>query len=118
MAAGIYNFTIDQGSDLTLPIEIKNDDDSVFDLTDYTARMQIRQYVNSTSTEDELTTANGRITISQPSTYYVISLIFPNATTEAYTFNTAVYDLEIIDSSSTVTRILQGKITLSKEVTR
>ena len=41
-------------------------------------------------------------------------------TTASMSFDSAVYDIEISDNSSPkiVTRILQGKIKLSKEVTR
>ena len=44
------------------------------------------------------------------------TLIIAASTTAAYTFNTAVYDIEI-EKDNEVTRLLQGKIKLSKEVT-
>lgn len=121
MAAGLYNFIIEQGADMDLPIVVKNDDGSPYSLSGYTARMQMRKYKNDTTTVDSLTTENSRITIASfvdTLTYWRITLNFPNATTAAYDFGTVFYDLEIIDSADLVTRIMEGKITLSTEVTR
>ena len=48
-----------------------------------------------------------------------IQLRIEASVTKNYTFDSAVYDIEIEDpASSTVTRLLQGSIKLSPEVTR
>jgi hypothetical protein len=46
-----------------------------------------------------------------------IGVYISAATSSALTFSEAVYDLEITNAT-TVTRLLQGKIKLSREVTR
>jgi hypothetical protein len=120
MPAGKYNFVIEQGTDLNIPIVVKNNDGSSFSLDGYSAAMQMRTLDLSTEI-DELTTANSRITIESftyaGSTYWRIILLFPNADTSGYTFDTCVYDLEITSPADLVTRLIEGTITLSPEVT-
>ncbi|MCC6475110.1 MAG: hypothetical protein IT514_15355, partial [Burkholderiales bacterium] len=88
------------------------------DLTGSTARMQIRPYVESPDADIllSLTTANGGISLGGANG--TISLLASAAATAALDFDTAVYDLEVIDGSGLVTRLLSGMVTLSKEVTR
>lgn len=89
------------------------------DITGYTARMQIRQTLTSTGFLVELTTENGGITLTDP-TNGVFQLLITAVATAALDFTTAVYDLELIDTGDTgeVTALLEGVMTLSKEVTR
>ena len=86
------------------------------DLTGYTGRMQIRSDIDSTTVIAELTTANGGVLIDN--TLKTITLTMPSATTTAFTFTSAVYDLELISSGNQVTQFCGGVITLFKEVTR
>lgn len=86
------------------------------DLTNFTARMQIRASVDSTDTLVSLTSGGGDIVISLPDAK--ITMTIATAVTETLDFDTAVYDLELVDSSGEATRILEGEVTLSKEVTR
>lgn len=85
------------------------------DLSGYTARMQIRQPKASSTIILELNTSNGGIVLDNVGK--TITLVMTAVQTAALTFGVADYDLEMI-SGSTVTRILQGKISLSTEVTR
>lgn len=86
------------------------------DLTGYTARMQIREKIDSTTTIDELTTENGKISID--TTNKTITLTIPAATTAGYTFSSAVYSLEMVSSGGVVVPFANGTLTLVKEVTR
>jgi hypothetical protein len=86
------------------------------DLTGYTARMDIRQTLTATTTLLSLTTGNGRIAIDTAN--YVITLDLTAAETEALTFSSAVYSLEMVGPSSDVTQLLYGSVKLDKEVTR
>ena len=92
MAAGIYNFTIEQGTTFIRTFKYKDSNGDALNLSSHSIRMQLRTSINNDFT--------------------IISL-----TEASMSFDTAVYDLEI-ESSSVVTRLLQGKIKLSKEVTR
>jgi hypothetical protein len=85
------------------------------DLSGYTARMQIRQSVASTDTLLELTTEDGGITLG--GTDGTITLAIDAADTAAVTWTSGVWDLEMVIGDS-VTRLLYGRIKVSKEVTR
>jgi hypothetical protein len=88
------------------------------DLTSYTARMQIRESRDSTVIIADLTSASGDIAID--AALGKITVTITAAATALYTFDTAVYDLEVIDDSvePVVTRIVEGEIELCKEVTK
>lgn len=122
MAAGIYNFTIEQGATFTRTFNYKDSNGNPIDLQEAQAlRMQIRETIDSPNPviggEFGL---NSGFTLSVPvgtQTTSSFTLVIPATTSSAFTFDRAVYDIEYVDSSS-VTRLLQGKIKLSKEVTR
>ena len=86
------------------------------DMTGYTARMQLRSKLDSTTVIEELTTENGKIVIDNVNK--TIKLLISATTTAAYTFPSAVYSLELISSGGQVTPFANGIITLVKEVTR
>jgi hypothetical protein len=85
-------------------------------LTGFTARMQVRSKIDSTTVIVELTTENGYIVIDN--TIKTITLNIPASITAAFTFSTAVYSLEIVSGGGKVTPFCEGTITLVKEVTR
>lgn len=85
-------------------------------LTGFTARMQIRETVESTTVLHSLTTENGGITLGGAAG--TIALTISATDTAAFTFDTAVYDLEIISGSGVVTEVMSGTVTLGDEVTR
>jgi hypothetical protein len=86
------------------------------DLTGYTARMQIREKIDSATVIHELTTENSGIVINN--TNKTITLVIPSTTTANFTFTSAVYSLEMIDSLGKVKTISTGGVSLKKEVTR
>lgn len=86
------------------------------DLESYTARMQIRLKVTDELPTDELTTENGGIILDN--TLKTITLNRSAGTTAAYTFNTAIYSLEMVSAGGQVTPLVNGTLTLIKEVTR
>jgi len=92
-------------------------DDSVISLNGYTARLQIREKTSSTTVLYEATTDTGdgiTITGDTGSVYLEI----PADTTAEWTWTKGVYDLEIISDSGKVSRIAQGSVRVSPEVTR
>ena len=112
--AGSYNFTIEQGATFNLLMTWRIDNVAV-NLTGYTARLQARIDVDETDTILSLTTgagitlggAAGTITLDQTATQ---TALLP---TGEY-----VYDLELQSSGGIVTRLLQGELNISAEVTR
>lgn len=92
-------------------------DGSIISLNGYTARLQIREKATSTTTLYEATTNEGdglTITGAQGEVYLEI----PAATTAAWIWTKAVYDLEIISGTGKVSRIAEGNVKVSPEVTR
>lgn len=86
------------------------------DLTGYTARMHIREKLDSTSIVLQLTTENSRILIDN--TLKTITLKISATDTAALGFTQAVYNLELVSSSGVVTSLITGNLQLIKEVTR
>ena len=111
-----YNFCIAQGTDSTVPFVLSDSTGTVINLTGYTAAMQLRVQLNSVEAVDTLTTDNERISIDPEAGQ--ISCTFPHTQTERYPVRTLVYDLEITSPGGEITRVVQGKITVSGEVTR
>ena len=115
MSAGTYNITLEQGATLTLTVLVE-DDSVIRNLTGYTARMKIRATKDSDTVLLDLTMGSG-LTIPTPANGEIL-ISLTAAQTAAYTTVNAVYDLELVDGSGDVERLLQGTVTLSKEVTR
>ena len=121
MIAGNYNILCEQGSTFTRVIAIEEptiedpETYTPYNLTDHTARMQVRRTIESTNLIIELTTENGRISLDELGG--VITLVITAEDTAELT-SSGVYDLEIIDNNGVVSRVIQGTFTLSKEVTR
>ena len=115
MLAGIYNFSVDQGATFSRRITLRNPDETLYDLTGYTARMHIRRELPDTETMLILTTENGRITLG--GNLGTIDLLVDDEDTATLTRD-GVYDLEIEDDEGAVYRVLKGAVRVSLEVTR
>jgi hypothetical protein len=116
-APGILNLTIHQGAswDLTMTWKV-GDPPAVVNLTGYTARMQVREKVTSPGTMTSLTTSNGKITLGGAQGTVVLALSATD--TGALRPGNYVYDLELVSSSGYVTRLVEGKVRVTPEVTR
>lgn len=84
-------------------------------LAGYTARMQIREKIDSPTVLLELTTENGGISIDQD--LFTINLVATADQTQLLNFSQAVYSLELVRGNE-VTPFSSGNILLVKEVTR
>lgn len=111
-----YDFTINQGSDVSLPILLKDCAGEAIDLTGYSIAMQIRRFRASETAIDTLESAGDRIEMD--ATAGKFTLRFPHEITETYPVAKLVYDIEITSGGGEITRVLQGAITVSGEVTR
>jgi hypothetical protein len=131
MSAGRYPIYIEQGTTIDFEVQYKDSTGAPVDLTGYGARMQIRPSVESSTIYLSLTSnrnADGTgISMSgsapyKPTTSGSLGIYIASCTSSILNFNDAVYDLEIFapinSSCPEVTRILQGPVRLSKEVTR
>lgn len=104
---------INQGADKRVPLAFLDDYCEV-DLTGCTARMEIRPSPASEKVLDLLTSENGRLTIDSRT----LTLFWPHEITEALPVGTWVYDLELVTANGEVTRVLAGRIFVSREVTK
>jgi hypothetical protein len=112
MLPGIYSFTLHQGATFHRTIQPEGPS-GPFDLSDFTARMQIRKSKSSTDTILNLTEGDG-ITTGTDS----IDIDIADEVTQDLKFSAAYYDLELVHLSGWVARLLEGRVTLSREVTR
>jgi hypothetical protein len=102
------NITIDQGTTFSSGIDLLNDNDEPVDVTNYNARGQIRKHYSSSNAVSFTTTlSNGSLVIS------LTAIQTANMVAGRY-----VYDIELVDPSNTVLRILEGIVTVTPEVTR
>lgn len=123
MPAGLFHFVIEAGATFERKITWKDENNVVVDTSAYTARMDIRSRKDADTTYLQLTNANGRITLA--ATAPNITLTVSAADTAALETiapewnegKPAVYDLELV-SGTTVFRVLEGVVRLSREVTQ
>jgi hypothetical protein len=116
MPAGKHNIYIEQGATWSLPLRWQDADENPMDLTGFTARMHIRKKVTDPAFEIELTTEDGGITLGGADGS--IGLFISATDTAAIDIKTGAYDLELISPGGVVTRLLEGAVTVSFEVTR
>ena len=122
MAAGKYSMLIEQGATLDLSLLYKDSTNTPIDLTDYSARMKIRSgYADDNPTTyfsltDNLDPDGTGITLGEADG--TIGIFISADKTAAQSFDTAYYDLELESPLGIVTRLLEGTVKLSKEVTR
>ena len=128
MAAGRYSFVIEQGTTLDFEIAYTDTNGASVDLTDYTGRMQIK---NARGGDTTYITLSSSLTLdgtglnfsgsnnTNPPASGTIGIFISANSSSALNFNEAYYDLEIVSGSvyPVVTRVLEGKVKLSREVT-
>jgi hypothetical protein len=132
MAAGKYNFTIEQGSTVNFEIQYKDSNNNPVDLTGYSGKMMIRSDYADSNPSTYLTLSSSRnadgtgLNFSgsngtTPTTSGSIGIYIAACTSSAFTFITARYDLELYSGSAAcpyTVRLLEGQVNISKEVTR
>jgi hypothetical protein len=130
MSAGRYSFVIEQGATFNLEFQYKNSDGTPINLSGYGARMHIRPAVSSSTLYIALSSSlqpdgtglnlGGSSGLKPPSSGS-IGVYISAASSSALSFDEGLYDLEIfneVNGVETVTRLLEGKVKLSKEVTK
>jgi len=112
MSAATYNFNLDQGANFVLEMIMK-EDGVVKDLSGYSARAQMRKTKDATE-------VSGTFVCTIPSpTSGTIKMEMDNATTGAIAAGAYFYDLEIFTSGDNfVLRLIQGQVTVTREITR
>lgn len=104
------NLIIDQGTTFSTSILLTDDNGDAIDLTGYTGRSQMRKHYtssNSTSFTVSLNTSEGAVSLSL--TANQTSGLIPGR---------YVYDVEVVSAANVVSRIVEGIVTVTPEVTR
>ena len=109
--AAVANLSIDQGATFTSDITVKDINGNVFDLTGYTAVAKLAKGYSSTRTRTTIST-----TFATDRTTGVLTISLTANQTTALDAERHVYDVEITSSTGTVTRVLEGIITVRPEV--
>lgn len=86
------------------------------EISTYSARMQIREDVDSSTVIHSATSTNGQIVLDDE--YKTITINIPATVTQEFTFETAVYSLELYTNGGLVIPFIAGNLTLVPEVTR
>ena len=112
--AATANLRIDQGASFSTDVTVTNTDGTAFNLTGYTASAKMALGYTSTRTRTTFTTA-----IANDATTGVITLsLTADQTNNLEAPARYVYDVEILKTSdSTITRVIEGIITVSPSVT-
>lgn len=129
MSAGRYSFTIEQGATLDFELAYKDSNNDPIDLTGYRGKMQIRPSIGSDTIYATLSSSldpdgtglnfSGSDGLNPPASGTIGIFISANSSSQ-FDFGEAVYDLELASGSDDypiVTRLLEGKVQLSKNVT-
>ena len=111
MSAGTYNFTIEQGTTFSRVLTLQ-ENGSAMNLTGYSVASQMRSTHDSSSIAATITGTVSNASSGQ------ITLSLTNTQTSAIEEAIYVYDVEITSGAGAVTRILEGNITVTPEVTR
>jgi len=112
MTAARYDLVIDQGSDFAIELTVK-ENETVRDLSGYSARAQIRPTKSSS-------TLTGAFTCTIPTpTNGKVQMALGNAVSNGIAAGNYQYDLEIFTNSDlVVTKLLYGEVVLNQGVTR
>lgn len=84
------------------------------DLTGYSARMQFRSTVNSSTTLYDVTDVSGELVCGNGT----VVLTIPDTASEAFSFTKCVFDIEVESPGGVTTRIVKGTVVVDPEVTR
>lgn len=113
----VYDILVDQGATLLRSIGLKSSAKAVVTLAGYTGVMKIRESITSATALLTLTTSNGGLEIN--ATAGTVLIIATPAQTAALAPGKYVHDLELTETSTgTVTKIIQGNLTVRAEVTK
>lgn len=118
VSAARLDLVMEQGATFERNIYYKDSDNNPIDISGWTAAMQIRQYRDSEDALLTLTSSAGDIIMAGPTGHLEIHI--PANEMDDLTFSWGYYDLELYPGGDTTRafRLLEGRVKLTKEVTR
>jgi hypothetical protein len=114
--AGLHDITIEEGATFQLLAYWKNSAGEAYDITDWSARMQVRRTAKSEEVVLSFTSDDGSIVVGTTDGLVTVTGL-ATLLTELPT-KPCVYDLELESPDGFVKRLLEGSATISQEVTR
>ena len=114
--SGKYDFTIERNTDVVKTITWKDSTGTVVPLYGYSAKLSMRTTASSATETYVRSTAASTITITPAAGQ--VSFTIPATDTQTFTALRYVYDLLLTDAGGTKTRLIEGVVTISPEVTR
>jgi hypothetical protein len=108
-----FNLVCDQATTFNFQFQILNNE-TPWNLTGYTGTMTVRPFVGASTTTVVASTANGRMVFTPLQGR--INVTLSAATTADIVASRYSYDL-VLDSGSSITRILEGKFIVTGAVT-
>ena len=119
MAAGKYDFNIEQGTSFTLSLVYKDNNGNPVNLTGWCARLIWKSSSGIETFTTETINPYYRFDIDEPNGKLILQ--FPASTTNNFNFSNAKYDLELqspddlyIGGGKYIVRLLYGTVTLVK----
>lgn len=103
------NLVIDQGTTFSTTLDVNDDAGNPIDLSTYTASAQIRKHYSSSNAVSFTVTANSS---------GVVSLSLNSNATSNLVAGRYVYDVELVAPGNTTSRIVEGIVTVTPQVTR
>jgi DUF4097 and DUF4098 domain-containing protein YvlB len=104
------NIIIDQGTTFSTVINLTDENGDPINLTGYTGDAQMRKHYTSSNSQS--------FSISLGSTSGTVALSLTANQTANLTPGRYVYDVEVRSSANVVSRIVEGIVTVTPEVTR
>jgi hypothetical protein len=104
------NIVIDQGTTFSTVITLADENGDAINLTGYSANSQIRKHYSSSNSQS--------FSISLGGTLGTVTLSLTSTQTSNLVAGRYVYDVEVVSTSNVVSRIVEGIVTVTPEVTR
>ena len=104
------NILIDQGTTFSTVINLTDDNGEPVDLTGYTGDSEMRKHYTSSNSQS--------FSVSLGGTLGTVTLSLTSGQTANLTPGRYVYDVEVTSGANVVSRIVEGIVTVTPEVTR
>lgn len=109
--ASFLELSCDQGSDFSVNLDLTNDDGSIINVSGYTFTSSIRKSYYSANVTANLTVAVANAASGN------VSLSMNSATTANIKAGRYLYDVKMVRSDNTVSRVIEGIITVFPQIT-
>ena len=106
------NIVVDQGTDFATTITVRDNSGVAVNLTNYTGHGQIRKHYTST------TAHNMQIVFESPRESGQLTMKLTRVQTANLASGRYVYDVEVTDNANTRSRLVEGIVTVTPQVTR